>query len=123
MADTKKVAGSLNGKMIAQAICQHCRQEFEAEAEERTAFCPFCGRETSVGVQRVSYPQKVENLVTRCPSCKSEVSTQAVSCPKCGHQFRYAGGINLKDPVHVAGLIICAIIIIGVILYIIEVCS
>src|SRR5665213_821026 len=102
--------------MIVQVSCQHCRQEFEADASERTAFCPSCQRETAVGSRKISYPQKFESQLTRCPSCSAEVSTKAVSCPKCGHQFRYAGGVNLKDPVHVLGLIICAIIIIGVIL-------
>lgn len=41
--------------------------------------------------------------LTKCPSCGREVSTEAVSCPNCGHQFKYAGGINLKDPVHIVG--------------------
>ena len=59
--------------------------------------------------------------LTKCPSCRSDVSTEADACPKCGHRFKYAGAVNLKDPVHVSGLIICAIIIIGVIFYIIEV--
>jgi membrane-anchored glycerophosphoryl diester phosphodiesterase (GDPDase) len=44
-------------------------------------------------------------------------------CPKCGHRFKYAGGVNLKDPVHVIGLGICAIIIISVIYYILSLAS
>ncbi len=34
--------------MIIQIKCQHCNQEFEDEALERTVFCPHCGKETSV---------------------------------------------------------------------------
>lgn len=24
----------------------------------------------------------------KCPTCGNDVSTEAVSCPKCGHQFK-----------------------------------
>lgn len=49
--------------------------------------------------------------VRPCPSCANSVSLNAVSCPQCGHVFKQAGGINLSDPVHIAGLIVCAIIL------------
>jgi DNA-directed RNA polymerase subunit RPC12/RpoP len=103
--------------MLIKATCQHCRHEFDADAEERTVFCPACRRETFV----LSRPQNFDPLLTKFPSCESEVSTKAASCPKCGHQFRYAGGINLKDPIHVIGLIVCVVIIILVALYIIGI--
>ena len=51
-------------------------------------------------------------LLTKCPSCQADVSTKAVACPKCGHQFKYAGRINLKDPVHIVGVIIALAILI-----------
>jgi predicted amidophosphoribosyltransferase len=56
----------------------------------------------------------------KCPSCQSDVSTEADTCPKCGHRFKDAG-VNLRDPVHVIGLIACAIIIVTVIYWIIKV--
>src|ERR1039457_3370046 len=111
--------------MIVQTICQYCRHEFEADAEDRTAKCPVCNRETKISAQKISSPNKLESQLTSCPSCNAEVSTKADFCPKCGHRFRYAGGVNLKDPVHVIGLIICVIfslaVIVGVVYYIIEV--
>ena len=57
-----------------------------------------------------------------CPSCGKMVSLQADSCPGCGHAFRYAGGIRLSDPVHVAGLITCVILAALVVAYILYVC-
>lgn len=56
-----------------------------------------------------------------CPSCGRDVSRAAAACPGCGHQFRDPGGINPKDPVHALGLIVVAVIIIGVIWYIVQV--
>ncbi|MDD5302410.1 MAG: zinc ribbon domain-containing protein [Elusimicrobia bacterium] len=48
-------------------------------------------------------------MLTKCPSCASEVSTAAAACPKCGHQFKAPGGFSMKDPVH-AG---CVIVVLG----------
>lgn len=56
--------------------------------------------------------------LVKCPSCQSDVSTKAAACPKCGHQFKYAGGINLKDPVHRVGLALCVVFIVSVIGYV-----
>lgn len=47
--------------------------------------------------------------MTGCPTCGAAVSTEAVSCPKCGHQFKAPGGFSMKDPVH-AG---CVIVVSG----------
>ena len=44
-----------------------------------------------------------------CPSCAKQVSYGAINCPACGHAFRQAGAINLSDPVHIVGLIVCVI--------------
>ena len=52
-----------------------------------------------------------------CPSCQAEVSTEAAACPKCGHQFKSAGGIDLRDPVHLIGVIVAAVFLVGAIIY------
>ncbi len=39
------------------------------------------------------------------------MSTKAQSCPKCGHAFS-AGGINMSDPVHLAGVGVCVFLIV-----------
>jgi predicted amidophosphoribosyltransferase len=54
--------------------------------------------------------------LTKCPSCQADVSTKAAACPKCGHQFKYAGRVNLKDPIHIVGVIICVVILAFVII-------
>lgn len=53
--------------------------------------------------------------MTICPTCSNDVSTEAASCPKCGHQFKSAGGINLSDPVHMIGVVL-VVIIFGVVI-------
>lgn len=45
-----------------------------------------------------------------CPTCKGEVSTEAAACPKCGHAFKSPGGLNLRDPVHVIGLLLLPVV-------------
>ena len=40
----------------------------------------------------------------KCPACSCEVSSQAAACPQCGHLFKSAGAINLRDPVHLVGI-------------------
>ena len=104
--------------MLIKVKCEHCQSEFEDEGLERTAFCPSCGKETHILPFRSGMSASATGLLTRCPSCQSAVSTEAAACPTCGHQFKYAGGINLKDPVHVIGLIVTALIAIGVVWYI-----
>ena len=59
----------------------------------------------------VTIPAAPAPTSNNCPTCANQVSLNAVSCPKCGHIFKQAGGVNLKDPVHVAGLIVCLIIL------------
>ena len=54
--------------------------------------------------------------LSKCPSCSNAVSTEAAACPKCGHQFKSAGGINPKDPVHIIGLLIVAAMIVGAVM-------
>jgi hypothetical protein len=49
--------------------------------------------------------------MTKCPTCGNGVSTDAVLCPKCGHQFKAAGAFNLKDPVHLGGCIVIVVLL------------
>jgi uncharacterized paraquat-inducible protein A len=50
-----------------------------------------------------------------CPTCGTAVSTEAASCPKCGHQFKAPGAFNpLHDPVHgcAAAILVIPILVI-----------
>lgn len=54
----------------------------------------------------------------KCPACDKQISTAATACPQCGHPFAKAttvSGIDMKDPVHVLGVIVVAIIVVLVI--------
>ena len=55
----------------------------------------------------------------QCPECGTEVSEAAAACPKCGHPLKAtpAGGVNPRDPVHLIGIILGAIILIGLVLF------
>jgi uncharacterized membrane protein YvbJ len=52
-----------------------------------------------------------------CPECSAQVSDAAAACPHCGHpiappkiqQVRVERGINMRDPVHVVGVIIAVV--------------
>lgn len=52
----------------------------------------------------------------QCPTCSNDLAPNAASCPKCGHVLRAAGGINTSDPVHMVGLVLVAIFVLGVII-------
>jgi len=58
--------------------------------------------------------------MTKCPTCQQPVSTKATACPKCGHQFKAPGGINLRDPVHVIGCLLVVVFVVAVVGYIIA---
>ena len=58
---------------------------------------------------RAALPERGSRLLANCPGCGNQVSTEAVACPKCGHQFKAPGGFSMKDPVH-AG---CVIVVLG----------
>ena|ERR1700723_1471196 len=34
--------------MLIRAQCEHCQNEFESDGENRTEFCPHCGKETAI---------------------------------------------------------------------------
>ena len=59
--------------------------------------------------------------LTACPSCEGQVSVHAALCPKCGHQFKTPGSVNLKDPVHMDGLGVVVMFVIGVAGYILRI--
>lgn len=61
--------------------------------------------------------------LNKCPSCGGTVSSQAAACPKCGHQFKSAGGVNLRDPVHVVGLVLAVLMGLGILAYAIMILS
>ena len=51
----------------------------------------------------------MSNLM-KCPTCGNNVSPNAPTCPRCGEIINkkmtpYTGKINLKDPVHLIGVI------------------
>ncbi len=62
------------------------------------------------------------NLCT-CPACGRDVSIRAPACPHCGEPFKLAaanpGGINMRDPIHVIGVVIAAVVGIGALMAIV----
>jgi transcription elongation factor Elf1 len=74
--------------MIINATCQHCHQVFESDGENKTEFCPHCGKETAIKATNISPlpPAAFANasrLVT-CGDCGHQNSKGAVFCPHCG---------------------------------------
>ena len=56
----------------------------------------------------------------KCPTCGKHVSSNAAACPNCGEiinskMAKPAGAINLKDPVHLIGVIIAVLVILAII--------
>jgi len=51
-----------------------------------------------------------------CPACGQQVSQNAAACPACAEPIRpertNQSGINLRDPVHVLGVLLCVAIIV-----------
>lgn len=94
---------------------------------------PSPGEETEVLVQshNVEPAPPAPAFSTTAPVCstslKPDVSAKTADCPKCGHQFvyasgfKYAYGINFKDPLHRTGLALYAILIAGLAYYIYSV--
>lgn len=64
------------------------------------------------------HPAASSLKLNACPSCANQVSPAANSCPKCGHVFHQPGGISLKDPVHIVGLLVCVVMAILAALFI-----
>lgn len=58
--------------------------------------------------------------LVKCPACGKSVSPNAPACLGCGEPIKSSvekasGAINLKDPVHVIGLILVGIFILVII--------
>ena len=60
--------------------------------------------------------------LVKCPACGRQVSDNAAACPGCAEPISLAnlngGRINLRDPVHVAGVVVSAVIILGIALWV-----
>ena len=55
--------------------------------------------------------------LTNCPTCGKQVSSKAATCPNCGevlHHSKSETAINLKDPVHLLGVLISILVLAGV---------
>jgi predicted amidophosphoribosyltransferase len=57
----------------------------------------------------------------KCPACGRDVSKNAPSCPGCGEPIKSSvekasGAINMKDPVHLIGVIFAIAVLLGIIL-------
>ena len=62
--------------------------------------------------------------LTKCPACAAEISTEAVACPKCGHPMKQqAEGLDVGDPVHVIGVVLAIIILIGFVVFGVRACN
>lgn len=63
------------------------------------------------------------SLIT-CPACGQSVSSNAAACPGCGEPIRpertNTGGINMRDPVHVLGVIVA---LAAAAIFILMICS
>lgn len=64
--------------------------------------------------------------LVKCPTCEKDVSDKAPACPHCGEPMRTSvevaqgGAVNPKDPVHFVGLLICGFILLGVVIYALQ---
>jgi len=59
-----------------------------------------------------------------CPACGRQVSPNAAACPSCAEPIRpertNQGAINLRDPIHVAGIIACLVFIALVLVFVYD---
>lgn len=62
----------------------------------------------------------------QCPTCTKEISDRAPVCIHCGEPIKstvetaYGGGINLRDPVHVIGIVVCILVLIGALIMMLQ---
>lgn len=94
--------------------CQICYKPIQDGATH----CASCGAEMlAIQPETIHNP----NLIS-CPSCGASVSKNAAACPSCAEPIAPARtntqGINMKDPLHIAGVVIAIAIVIGIGLYI-----
>lgn len=54
-----------------------------------------------------------KSKLIKCPACGRQVSENAAACPSCADPIRpertNTGGINMRDPLHVVGVVIAVI--------------
>lgn len=97
--------------------CPKCQMEYELE--------PGCASNCMCGhaVKAPAADKPAAPVATKliaCPTCGCSVSRNAAACPECGEVINVqmqkpSGAINLRDPVHLIGVILAAIIVLGVI--------
>lgn len=60
----------------------------------------------------------------KCPACARPVSPNAAACPSCAEPIRpertNSSGINLRDPVHVIGVVIAALVVLATVLFVVS---
>jgi hypothetical protein len=49
-------------------------------------------------------------MLTKCPGCGGQVSTEAVSCPKCGHRFPRP--VSSHSPIIIIGVVLLGLLIV-----------
>jgi len=61
------------------------------------------------------------NLIP-CPACGKLISPQAAACPQCAQPIAPAKnntqGINLRDPIHILGVALALLMLLGIAFYI-----
>ena len=96
-------------------------------AEERESNRGEPGGRDAAGIDLKKIERNQAEMATliKCPTCGKQVSSNAATCPGCGEVInaqmtKPAGAINLKDPVHLIGVILAGLVILGVIVAIIA---
>jgi DNA-directed RNA polymerase subunit RPC12/RpoP len=85
--------------MVTTVKCRHCSKDFEADAEERTVFCPHCEKETPTASFQTSRPlvaaqlDRVKSRLIGCADCGAPMSRRALWCPACGSIQRSLFGL------------------------------
>jgi len=85
--------------MVTTVKCRHCGKDFEADAEERTVFCPHCEKETPTASFQTSRPfvaaqlDHAKSRMTGCADCGAPMSRRALWCPACGSIQRSLFGL------------------------------
>ena len=54
--------------------------------------------------------QAIRQIISR-PTCNEHISAKAASCPKCGHQLCSPSQVNMSDPVHFIGIMLCILLL------------
>lgn len=110
--------------------CPECRQKYELDGEYdgETVECLQCGEKFVVkefGSPILKpIPDKLANQknskLIECSICGEKIAESAAYCPHCGavinkKMTKASGAINLNDPIHIVGIILAILIIVGII--------